>query len=359
MPIEVIKLKTSPYYYLRGTYRGVYIFKSTKTRNRKTADEDRKATEDEIDKTGKIRKSYTFSHAVDVYLDGGGSDRYLIETYEEGRWKPGVMQQFEFTAIDRIDQIALDAAAKKAFPNVKPQTLNRHFYTPFIAVMNHAAKLKMCDKQDWMRPRVKRSDTKRKKWFSYEDAEKFYNHAPCHLKAIFVFCIYTGSRITEALELETKDINLESKWAVLNATKTEAFRGVPLHPRVVQELKEYWDYRLWQHQFVGPNKMVFMTQNGMEYSTHRQDDGTVQGGGYFKTAWAATLRRAGLEGFTPYSMRHTFNNWLILANVSDTLRESLMGHDSESTNAIYSDVPQDRLIETVGLLKDFTDFSRQ
>lgn len=356
MPIEVIKVKKSPYYQLRGTYRGVYIYKTTKTSNRKIADELRKETEDEIDAKGKTRTAHTFSDAVDRYLESGGSERYLTAAdmldKKTDNWKPGIMQQFSDIHLDRLDQIALDVAAKQAFPNFKPQTLNRHFYTPFIAVMNHAAQDGLCDFRKWRRPRQTRA--KRRKWFSYEDAAKFYQHAPEHLKAIFVFCVYTGARITETIELEIKDINLESKWAVLNASKTDAFRGVPLHHALINEISEYWDYRAWKHHFRDLAKMVILAQSGEPYIPHRKDDGTVQGGGYFKTAWKTTLKNAGLDGYTPYSMRHTFNNWLIMAGIDQATREALMGHDNGSTNAMYSDAPQSHLIEAVEKLKDFT-----
>lgn len=359
MPIEIKKYKNSPYYYLRGTYRGVHVFRSTKTRDKKIADEDRKAVEDEINASGKIGKSHTFRDAVDAWLNAGGAERFLVEMDDNGKWKPGPMREFENMPVGRIDQVAMDAAAQRTYPSSthKPQTLNRQFYAPAIAVLNHASRLGWCEKREWMRPRVKRSDIERTKWFSYEDAAKFYAHAPDHLKAIFVFCIYTGARITEAIELEIKDINLESRWAVLNATKTDNLRGVPLHTALVRVLSEGNAARKRRqgegNAVLATVSAAFLTQRDTVYASKREN-GLVQGGGYFKTAWKATIRRAGLTGYTPYSARHTFNNWLIMAGIDQATREALMGHDNGSTNAIYSDVPQTELIAAVDKLKDFT-----
>lgn len=356
MPIQVIKVKNSPYYYLRGTYRGVHVFRSTKTRDKKVADEDRKAAEDEINASGKVGKSYTFRDAVDAWLNAGGAEKYLVEMNKDGSWKSGPMKEFEYMSVGRIDQIAMDAAAKRTYSWQKPQTLNRQFYAPAIAVLNHAARLGWCPKREWMRPRVKRSDIKRTKWFSYDDAAKFYAHAPDNLKAIFVFCIYTGARITEALELNEDAVQLESRWAVLNATKTDDLRGVPLHRAVVRELREAADALMHRRREATVSRpaasALFLTRKDTPYASKRED-GLVQGGGYFKTAWNNTLERSGLEGYTPYSMRHTFNNWLIMAGIDQATREALMGHDNGSTNAIYSDAPQAHLIEAVDKLRDF------
>lgn len=355
MPLKLVKVKNSKNLYIRGTVAGQYVYESTGTDRREYAEAKRIKRENElleISVHGK-RKSAKFVEAVEKYLDGGGSARHMEK----------VLEQFEFTPVRAIGQQELDAAALKAYPSVSPQTLNRHFYTPFIAVMNHAAQDGLCDFRKWRRPRVKKGA--KRKWFTYEDAAKFYNAAPYHLKAIFAFCVYTGARMTEAIELQINDINLESRWAVLNASKTDSFRGVPIHSVGVRAFQTYRDTIEKKIRYLKDKKparfskfklpeTAFLTQNFQPYIPHRLKDGTVQGGGYFKTAWNATLTKAGLKGYTPYSMRHTFNNWLILAGIDQATREALMGHDNGSTNALYSDVPQNHLIEAIERLPDFT-----
>lgn len=345
MPLKLVRFKKSKNWYIRGTVAGQSVNESTGTDRKDVAEALRIKRENELHQgiVNGSRKTAAFVEAVDAYLEGGGSARHMEK----------VLEQFEFTPLRGIGQRELDAAALRAYPGVKPQTLNRHFYTPFIAVMNFAAQDGLCDFRQWRRPRVKRSDTKRAKWFSEADAAKFYAAAPAHLQAIFVFCIYTGARITEAVELSQGDIDLTSRWAVLCATKTDGYRGVPLHPAAARALREHWDYRAWRRG-AGLPAMAFLTPSGTAYASRRGEDGTLSGGGHFKTAWTATLRRAGLEGYTPYSMRHTFNNWLIRAGVNQVTREALMGHDGGSINAVYSDVPQADLIAAVDLLPDFT-----
>lgn len=346
MSLKIIKIKTSENWYIRGAVRGTSVFKSTGTKNKVIAEEERRDLEDSLSR----KRSILFGKAAEKYLDGGGSEKFLLDQFDKDtdNWT-GVLGQFEKTPISDITQDELDAAAKRAFPNVKPQTLNRQFYTPFIAVYNFTARSELCEKREWRRPRVRRSDIEKTKWFSCLDAAKMLDALPPHLRVILIFCIYTGARITEAVEMEIKDVHLQDRWAVINATKTDSYRGVPLHKAAVWALRQY----------IGDRKdgRVFLTQKDLPYKTKRNAAGFTEGGGYFKTAWATGLTNASLKGYTPYSMRHSLNNWLILEGIDQTMREAIMGHDNQSTNSIYSDVPQKRLIEAIDKLPDFTDFS--
>lgn len=351
MPLQLKKYTRSPNWFIRGTYQKIYVFETTGTPVRSLAQAKLDNLIGEInDGTFNKRRRFTFGEAAVAYREAGRSSRYLGEE-ADGQWT-GVLGQFLDTPLDSIGQKELDTAAKAVYPDVKPQTLNRQFYTPFIAVWNFAANEKMCAERSWSRPKEKKSDKKKRAWFRKpETAAKLFDKLPWHLRALFIFYLYTGARITEAIELEIPDLYLEENWAVLNATKTEALRGVPLRPLVVKVLRWY----------IGDRKAgrVFLTHHGKPYEGRRRPDGTVEDSGYFKTSWNASIEAAGLsgEGLTPYSMRHTFNNWLIRAGVEKEHREALMGHTDESTNAIYSDVPQEELIRIVSELPDFTDFT--
>lgn len=342
MSLKCIKIKSSENWYIRGTVKGIRVYKSTGTSRLEIAEAERIKLENDLLHQGVfgVRKSYTFIEAADRYLASGKSPRHLSK----------VVLAFENDKLENLGQKELDDAAREAYPNCKPQTLNRQFYTPFISVMTFAAQDDMVEYRKWRRPKVKKSDQRRVKWFTYEDARKFYEASAEHLKDIFIFCIYTGARITESIELEVKDLDLKKRWAVLNATKTESFRGVPVHSAVIRRLTS----RITEKQLY-----VLPTDSGRAYKSHRKkhENNAVQGGGYYRTAWNTALKDAGLEGYTPYSTRHTLNNWLILSGIDQTTREAIMGHRNSSTNAIYSDIPDQHLIDSIDCLPDFTEFS--
>ncbi|MFZ0321074.1 MAG: tyrosine-type recombinase/integrase [Candidatus Sulfotelmatobacter sp.] len=57
-----------------------------------------------------------------------------------------------------------------------------------------------------------------------------------------------------------------------------------------------------------------------------------------KTAWKATIRRAGIRYIRFHYLRHTFNTRLMEAGVIQDVRMALMGHSAGGTNAIYTHV---------------------
>jgi integrase len=58
-----------------------------------------------------------------------------------------------------------------------------------------------------------------------------------------------------------------------------------------------------------------------------------------KTAWRATIRRAGSRYFRFHDLRHTFNTRLMEAGVLQDIRKALMGHSSgDEVNSLYTHV---------------------
>lgn len=58
-----------------------------------------------------------------------------------------------------------------------------------------------------------------------------------------------------------------------------------------------------------------------------------------KTAWKATIRRAGIRYYRFHDLRHTFNTRLMEAGVMQEIRKAIMGHSSgEEVNSIYTHV---------------------
>lgn len=161
-------------------------------------------------------------------------------------------------------------------------------------------------------------------------------HAADHLRPLIIFLVYTGARMSEALYVDWSDTDLEAGWVVFRGTKRNGEdRGVPLHKNVVNALNG-----------LSPKTgKVFLTQRGKPYSWNEK-----RAGGQVKTAWRGMLRRAGVTGVTPHTLRHTFSTYLTAKGVSERIRDELMGHASTETGDIYAHVPRPDLIAAVGQL---------
>ena len=187
-------------------------------------------------------------------------------------------------------QALIDETAKKLFPDGSNSTRNRQVYTPMVAVMHHAAWKGWCSKIVIARPEQPKG---RVRWISYDEAERLIEAALPHMRPLVVFLLSTGARISEALYLDRREVDLERAHVVFLDTKNGEHRGVPLHPRVVAELRK-------SNRREGP---VFVTDSGEPYE--RREDG----GGMVSTAWASMCKRAKVTDFTPHDCRHTWATW--------------------------------------------------
>lgn len=337
MPLRLCRRSGSDNWYIRGTVRGIAIFESTGTDSKKAAEEIRARREAEvldISVHGK-KAAGTFMQAAVLYLEAGGSPRF-VGTYDEltGKWD-GLIGHFGNSKLSAIGQIELDAAARVLYPNASAETRNRQVYTPFIAIWKKAETRGLCEVRRWERPRM---DAKpRDRWATLKEVEKMAAAAAPHIARLVVFLAFTGARMSEALSLDWSDVDETAGWVVFRDTKRKnEDRGVPLHPSALAALSA----------IQGRAGKVFRTQKGRPYhETHKL------AGGQAKTGWAAMCRRAGVSGLTPHSMRHTFSTWLTAAGVSERIRDELMGHASTDTGRRYAHVPRDELVAAVQRLK--------
>src|SRR5579864_861037 len=121
MPLKLEKRDGSPYYYLRGTLRGIRVRESTGTDDKAAAEEIKAKREWEILQSSVfgVKTGGTFLAGVASYLENGGEPRFL---------QP-LIDHFGSTPLAKIDQAAADAAAKALYPGRAPATLNRQLYT--------------------------------------------------------------------------------------------------------------------------------------------------------------------------------------------------------------------------------------
>lgn len=306
MPLKLTRRHGSPVWYIRGTVRGISVDESTRTSDQDAAEQIRILREAELLKRSIHGDSATrtFAEAALSYMEAGGERQHL---------EP-LLKHFGRMKLAQIGQGEIDDAAKLLKPRAAPATLNRHIYTPMAAVLHHAARKRWCAKPVIARPKQPEG---RVRWLTHEEAETLIEAAGT-LQPLVTFLLCTGARITEALMLDWRQVDLSRcHVSILNeesgghGTKSGLSRGVPLHPRAVAALanlphrtgkvfRRHYGYTNWK----GETKAL-----GPAYS-----DRKGAGGGQVKTAWATMLKRAGVENFTPHDCRHTWATWHYAAN---------------------------------------------
>lgn len=293
MPLKLVRRPRSPYWYIRGSIRGLSVDESTGLSNRADAEDQLALRAAEITKRSIHGDSATrtFAEAALSYMEAGGERTHLAP----------LIKHLGKRALGKIGQAEIDEAGKKLKPGAGPATLNRHIYTPAAAVLHHAARKKWCDKPVIARPKQPKG---RVRWISYDEAEKLISSASPHICPLVIFLLCTSARLSEALYLEWRDVDLSAAQVVFHDTKNGDSRGVPLHPRAVAALANLpWDRD--GNVFRRPAGKI--KQAGRVWLPYEDRGG--KGGGQIKTGWAGMLRRAGQDDFTPHDCRHTWATW--------------------------------------------------
>jgi hypothetical protein len=96
----------------------------------------------------------------------------------------------------KVDQADIERTAWALYPAGSPATLNRQVFTPIAAVLNHAAKRRLCSMRVIERPGQPEGCVR---WLTFAEAERLIQACSPHLRPLVVFLLATGARLSEAL----------------------------------------------------------------------------------------------------------------------------------------------------------------
>jgi integrase len=234
MPLTLVPPKPgrTPNYHIRGTYLGVTINRSTRTPDRRLAVKLKKQIEKEIE-TGALTPSggLTFLEAAVAYMKAGGDRTFLGPIIEyDGAYS------IRDKAIEIVVQQDLDHIADALYPDNTAASRNRAVYTPIIAVLHRAG-----IERRFKRPKGWQGK-KSKSCLEPDQAFALLNKAEAldlEFGLLCYTCLYTGRRIGELLNDNTRLRNLNLKQGKLYLGKTKNGEPVMVHlpPIVVEKFK--------------------------------------------------------------------------------------------------------------------------
>jgi integrase len=311
MSLRLCKRHGSPFWYIRGTIRGVSVDESTGLAEREAAEAIRARREWEITQGSVFgrRATATFLEAAVGYMEDGGERRFL---------RP-ILDRIGHLRLAEIDQVTIEKLARQLLPGRAPATLNRQVIAPISAVLKHAHVRGLCDYLKIERMKEPRS---RDRWITPEQAQRLIDCCSPHLRPLVLFLFFTGARLSEALYLDWQDVDLGNSHVQFRETKNGEARGVPLHAVVVAALANM------RHR----SGAVFRRPDGQPYERK------LDGGGQIKTAFRGACRRAGIEGFRPHDCRHTWATWHYAANRDLLTLRKLGGWKTEKMVFRYAHV---------------------
>ena len=168
----------------------------------------------------------------------------------------------------------------------------------------------------------------KRKYLTTEEGRRFRVSAERLSPRQAAFCLtvyYTGCRISEALELTSESIDLESNVVIIRTLKQRddvVYRRVPIPPELIHRLScikqpSALD-RLWKMSRTSAWRLIkqMMTESGIE----------------------------GIHG-VPKGLRHGFGVRAVLMKVPPNIIQSWLGHKDFSNTSIYLDVKGEEEIE--------------
>lgn len=247
---------------------------------------------------GERRGARSFAEAVVSYLKAAPRHRENIRNLNR------LLRVLGDVTLAGVDQAAVDRARDKILAaDAAPSTVRAAVITPIRAVLNHAFRRGWCDKPHFEIPRQPQGRTL---YLRPAEARRLVDAAAPHLQPLLVFLLCTGARLGEALALDWRDVDLQGARAILwaDTTKTGRRRNATLPPAAIAALGALprregpvfrWDTK--------PNAKG-QVKRSLPYHKPKS------GGGQIKTAFAAALRRAGLDvALTPHALRHSWASW--------------------------------------------------
>lgn len=273
MPLRVRKRTGTRNLYITGTVLGNFIDRSARTDRPDVAEKLRiKIEADELDRSIYGTKAVaSFATALKYYLDTGGSARYT----------GALLDYFGTTRLADIDQIAINAAGSKLCPH-SPATRKRTVTGPLAAILHRASEAGLCDYRRVRHPRVVSVE---RRALEPDEVRQLLQHAPNdRIRALAIFMLYTGRRLTECVELEWKDVRLAERQAFIGRTKNGDQITVHLAVPVVVAL----------------GNLAERSGKVFGYSSRHG----------VRTAWATMCQRGGIHITRHEFGRHTCATWL-------------------------------------------------
>lgn len=320
MSLRLYKRPGVESWYVRGTVRGIRVYETCDTTDRKQAEAYKAKRESELYDQAVFgaRATVSFQRAALSFLE------WEPRSKRTKAYVKKLVAHFGSTLVGKIGQAEADQAVQAILPaNAAPATKERAVYAPLSAILNHAHRRGWREAAEFEKP--KRPNTKTR-WLTPAEALRLIEAAAPHLRPLLLFILCTGARLSEALYLQWADVDLSASKVVFRDTKNGTDRPAALTPAAIATLisiRYEEDEEGNRVERIGP---VFLTQQGWPYAQTEK-----QYGGQIKTGWRAACLRAGIaepvlnesgkpivdeEGkpmmqptATPHTLRHSWASW--------------------------------------------------
>lgn len=171
--------------------------------------------------------------------------------------------------------------------------------------------------------------------FSRNEIDRIWAMPESDMKSITLMLLYTGTRISELLELKKRDINLKERYFNVIQSKTDA--GV----RVVPICKKIYPYfESWMNR---NDKELLLENNAHMPLLYR----------YYRDNYLSEINSILGTNHSAHDTRHTFISMCSEKNMNETVLKKIVGHvNAQSlTERVYTHFDPSFLVEAIDVLE--------
>jgi integrase len=308
---------------------GVRHARSTKTGNRRLAEQDQRHGEElrlRNTQCPELKPDMAFAELAARFVEAGSA-----KAWHRDRLKV-LLPYFAGSRIARITKglVRQYRAERHRQKTITESTVNRD-----IECLRHllywAVDEGFIAANPIARIRLERERRKKRPVLNLDEEALLLHAAAPHLRDIIMVALDTGMRRGEILHQQWEDVDFARRLLYVSHSKTpegEA-REIPLTDRV--------------HRLLIENKK----SDGLIFTFHGKPIGSL------KTAWKAAIRRAGIRHTRFHYLRHTFNTRLLELGVVREVRMSLLGHIFGDTHEQYTHIELPLKREAIRKLGDW------
>ncbi len=286
-----------------GTVDGELVRKRAASDDPRLAREEAAALETAILRRhwhGERRGARSFAEAVVSYIDAEPRSPSTKQRLQR------ILRALGDVTLADVDQAAVYRVRRAMLgAEASPATVRRGIIVPIRAVLRHAHRRGWCDPPAFEIPKAPEGRTL---YMLPAEAERLVAAAAAHLRPLLIVLLGTGARMSEALELDWRDVDLTGGRAIFWRTKGGRRRIATLPARAVAALAglEHREGPVFRWETRRP----VTKRDGQPKRTTAYADRGRQGGGQIKGAWRGAIKRAGLDtALTPHDLRHTWASW--------------------------------------------------
>jgi integrase len=197
---------------------------------------------------------------------------------------------------------------------------------------------------------AERTKSSKRRNFTSEQVKLLVAEAKGDWKTVILFSYYTTMRLSDAVNVRVKDIDLVERTVVFQPKKTGEPLIVPLHDALEAHLLSVLNADKPQ-EFVCPTLAGKRTRGAHGLSAGFK--AIMKAAGIDDLMGAGSGKRK-FSALSFHSLRHTSNTALAQKNVSQEMRMKVTGHKSTAMNTRYTHFELENMREAVNKLTDVT-----